>query len=129
MSTYQNIKKEITKLSLKKRNELSSRERVRLLQLKLYLKAKQEKEFKFYVLYDKIFLQHILKEAYRRCKAKGGIAGIDNQRFTDVETYGSEKFLNELQEELRTRKYKPQAVKRVLLEKENGGKRPIGIPT
>lgn len=129
MSTYQNIEKEITKLSLKKRHELSSRERVRLLQLKLYLKAKQEKEFKFYVLYDKIFLPHILKEAYRRCKAKGGIAGIDNQRFTDVETYGSEKFLNELQEELRTRKYKPQAVKRVLLEKENGGKRPIGIPT
>lgn len=116
-------------MSLKKRNDLSSRERVRLLQLKLYLKAKQEKKFKFYVLYDKIFQPHILEEAYHRCKAKGGAAGIDNQGFTEVEAYGSEKFLNELQDELRTRKYKPQSVKRVLLEKESGGKRPIGIPT
>ena len=116
-------------MSLKKRKELNSRERVRLLQLKLYLKAKQEKEFKFYVLYDKIFLPHILQEAYRRCKAKGGSAGMDNQSFADVERYGRGKFLNELQEELRTRRYKPQAVKRVLIEKENGGKRPLGIPT
>lgn len=129
MSTYENIENEIAKLSLKKRNEQTSRERVRLLQLKLYLKAKQEKEFKFYVLFDKIFLPHILQEAYRRCKAKGGSAGIDNQTFADVETYGRAKFLDELQEELRTRKYKPQAVKRVLIEKENGGKRPLGIPT
>lgn len=129
MSNYEKIENEIAKLSLKKRNKQTSRERVRLLQLKLYLKAKQEKEFKFYVLYDKIFLPHILQEAYRRCKAKGGSAGIDNQTFADVETYGSGKFLDELQEELRTRKYKPQAVKRVLIEKENGGKRPLGIPT
>jgi len=116
-------------LSQKKRREMSSQERVRLLQLKLYLKAKQEKSYKFYILYDKLFLKYVLTESYRRCKAKGGSAGIDGMTFNDVEEYGRENFLERLGEELRKRTYKPQPVKRVWIEKENGGERPLGIPT
>jgi group II intron reverse transcriptase/maturase len=108
---------------------MTSKERVRLLQLKLYLKAKQENGYKFYILYDKIFQKHLLEEAYKRVKSNGGSPGIDNQTFAGVEQYGREKFLSELSEELRKRTYKPQAVKRVWIEKENGGKRPLGIPT
>jgi len=128
-SNQEQVEQEIALLSQKKRKDMSSLERVRLLQLKLYLKAKQEKGAKFYVLYDKIFLKHILEEAYKRSKSKGGSPGIDKQTFSDVERYGREKFLAELSEELRKRTYKPQAVKRVWIEKENGGKRPLGIPT
>ena len=129
MSIYKKIESEIKLLSQKKRKEQTSHERVRLLQLKLYLKAKQEKGYKFYVLYDKIFLPHVLSEAYIRCKSKKGSPGIDKQSFADVEAYGVEKFLNELREELRTRSYKPQGVKRVWIEKASGGQRPLGIPT
>ncbi len=128
-SIQQKVQNEINILSQKKRKDMSSQERVRLLQLKLYLKAKQERGYKFYVLYDKIFQKHILDEAYKRSKSKNGSPGIDKQSFTDVEEYGRIKFLAEISEELRKRTYKPQAVKRVWIDKENGGQRPLGIPT
>ncbi len=120
-SIQEKVQQEITLLSKKKRKEMTSKERVRLLQLKLYLKAKQENGYKFYILYDKIFQKHLLEEAYKRVKSNGGSPGIDNQTFAGVEQYGREKFLSELSEELRKRTYKPQAVKRVWIEKENGG--------
>lgn len=128
-SIQQSVQREIDCLSQKKRKEMTSQERVRLLQLKLYLKAKQEKSYKFYVLYDKLFLKHVLAEAYAKCKANAGSPGTDGMSFKDVEEYGRGKFLEELGEELRKRTYKPQPVKRVWIEKENGGKRPLGIPT
>lgn len=128
-SIQQQVQMEIHTLSQKKRKDMSSKERVRLLQLKLYLKAKQESSYKFYVLYDKIFQRHILEEAYKRSKSKNGSPGIDKQSFKDVEEYGQEKFLTEISEELRKRTYKPQAVKRKWIDKEGGGKRPLGIPT
>ena len=128
-SNQERVRQEIAHLSLKKRKELSSKERVRLLQLKLYLKAKQESGYKFYILYDKIFQSQVLEEGYKRSKSKDGSPGIDNQSFADVEKYGREKFLAEISEELRKRTYKPQAVKRVWIEKENGGERPLGTPT
>jgi group II intron reverse transcriptase/maturase len=99
-----------------------------MLQEKLYCKAKQERDYKFYILYDKMFIPYILQEAYSRVKANGGSPGIDGQNFTDIEQYGREKFLNELGEDLRKRTYQPQAVKRVWIDKANGGKRPLGIP-
>jgi RNA-directed DNA polymerase len=128
-SIQEHAQQEIDKLQQKKRKDMTSKERVRLLQLKLYLKAKQDKSCKFYILYDKIFQKHILAEAYRRCKVNNGSPGIDNQTFEDVEKYGRVKFLTEISEEIRKRTYKPQAVKRVWIEKENGGERPLGIPT
>ncbi|PWD99357.1 group II intron reverse transcriptase/maturase [Marinilabilia rubra] len=130
MSTHEKIEREIARLSQKKRKERTTQEKVRLLQLKLYLKAKQEKKYKFYILYDKIFLHYVLKEAYNRCKrSSGNSPGIDRQTYTDIRQYGETKFLREIEEELRQRSYKPQAVRRVMIEKENGGERPLGIPT
>ncbi len=107
---------------------MSAAERVSELQEKLYCKAKQERGFKFYILYDKMYIGYMLEEGYRRVKAKDGSAGVDGQEFKDIEAQGIEKFLKELGEELRKRIYKPSAVKRVWIEKANGGKRPIGIP-
>jgi group II intron reverse transcriptase/maturase len=111
------------------KRKLPSAERVGMLQEKLYCKAKQERGYKFYILYDKMNIPYMLQEAYSRVKANGGAPGIDGQRITDIENYGREKFLNELGEDLRKRTYKPQAVKRVWIGKANGGKRPLGIPT
>jgi group II intron reverse transcriptase/maturase len=123
------VQQEILRLSHKLRRDRSSLERLRLLQLKLYHKAKQEKSYKFYILYDKLFLNHVLEEAYKRVRENNGSPGIDKQTFTDVEKYGKQKYLAEIGEELRKRSYKPQAVKRVFIEKQGGGKRPLGIPT
>jgi group II intron reverse transcriptase/maturase len=117
---------ELFKLSKRK---LPPAERVRMLQEKLYCKAKQERDYKYYILYDKMFIPFMLQEGYAKVKANGGSPGIDGQNFTDIEKYGLEKFLHELGEELRKRTYKPQAVKRVWIDKANGGKRPLGIPT
>lgn len=128
-SNQEKVQQEIYRLSQKKRRDMSSLERVRLLQLKLYDKAKQEKGYKFYVLYDKIFLRHVLAEAYKRVRINGGSPGIDKQTFAQVEENGVQQYLATLSEELRKRSYRPQAVKRVWIEKENGGKRPLGIPT
>lgn len=113
----------------KKRKEMSSAERVQLYQRRLYLKAKQEKDFRFYVLYDKIFLHYVMLEAWKRVKANGGSAGVDGVTLDEIEEKGVEGFLKTLSEELRQQSYEPSAVKRVWRDKSGGGQRPLGIPT
>ena len=109
---------------------MSSAERVQVFQRKLYHKAKQDKGYKFYVLYDKIFLPHVLEEAWKRVKANDGSAGVDGVSIEKVEAEGVEGFLKEISRELRAQTYQPSAVKRVWIEKEHGGgQRPLGIPT
>lgn len=113
----------------RKKSELSDSERVLALQRGLYQKAKQEKGYKFYVLYDKVFLGYILRESWKQVKANGGSSGIDGVRIEDVKEQGVEGYLRTLGEELRTKQYRAQAVKRVMIPKANGGERPLGIPT
>lgn len=108
---------------------LSDEERVRDFQRKLYRKAKQELKFRFYVLYDKISMGYILREAYVRSRRKKGAPGVDNITFDDIEKRGVSLFLEEIQRELKARTYKPSAVKRVYIPKANGKMRPLGIPT
>jgi RNA-directed DNA polymerase len=116
-------------LQKERESPLSDKERVRDFQRKLYQKAKREPGFRFYVLYDKVSLMHFLREAYRRVKANGGSPGLDGETFTDIETHGLEPYLCGISAELKNRKYKPSAVKRVYIPKANGQKRPLGIPT
>jgi group II intron reverse transcriptase/maturase len=105
-------------------------ERVRDFQRKLYRKAKEDKGFRFYVLYDKVRLPHMLREAYRRCRAKQGAPGVDGQTFDDIEqTIGTEAFLATIRQELEEKTYRPSPVKRVYIPKANGKQRPLGIPT
>lgn len=113
----------------RRRSELPDSERVLTLKGKLYQKAKLEKGYKFYVLYDKMFIPYMLREAWKRVRKNGGSPGIDGQTIGDVEKYGVDIYLEQLREELRTRTYRPKAVKRVMIPKANGGERPLGIPT
>jgi group II intron reverse transcriptase/maturase len=108
---------------------LRSDETVRELQMKLYLKAKAEPEFRFYVLYDKTYRTDFLWESYRRVKANGGTPGVDGETFEAIEERGLENYLRELQAELKEKRYKPSPVLRVYIPKPNGDKRPLGIPT
>jgi len=113
----------------RRRSEIPEAERVLTLQEKLYQKAKQERGYKFYVLYDKMFIPYMLREAWKTVKGNGGTSGVDGITIADVEEYGVEKYLKELGEDLRKKTYKPQAVRRVMIPKANGGERPLGIPT
>ena len=113
----------------RKKKEMPDAERVLSFQCKLYQKAKQERDCKFYVLYDKMFLPHMLREAWKQVKSNGGSSGVDGVGITDVEKYGVNEYLSELGEELRKQTYQPKAVKRVMIPKANGGERPLGIPT
>lgn len=128
-SNHQIVQTELFARRPKKRSEMSTAERLQLLQRNLYLKAKQEKEYQFYILYDKLFLDYVIEEAYKQAKKAAGSPGIDNHSFAAIEKEGREQFLNDLKEDIRNRTYKAQAVKRVWIEKANGGKRPLGIPT
>ena len=83
--------------------DLQTPESVRQLQTALYAKAKEETEFRFYSLYDKAYRMDVLRCAYGCCRANKGAAGVDGQTFDDVETYGVERRLGELAEELRTK--------------------------
>ncbi len=110
-------------------NVLETPEKIRELQRKLYRKAKQEKEYRFYLLYDKIYRMDILSHAYRLVRANRGAPGIDGETFEQIEERGgAEKYLEGIAGELKRKDYKPQAVRRVYIPKATGGKRPLGIP-
>jgi len=113
----------------KKKYEMSDAERVLSLQCKLYQKGKEESGYKFYVLYDKLFTEYMLNESWAAVKRNGGAPGVDGVSISDIEQQGVADYLTTLKEELRTKRYRPQAVRRVMIPKANGGERPLGIPT
>ncbi len=111
-------------MSLKTPNKISN------LQRKLYYKAKQEEGFRFYALYDKIYRQDILEHAYRLVHANGGSPGIDGVSSRAIEDAGKRnQFLTKLAQQLESRSYTADAVKRVWIPKPDGSQRPLGIPT
>lgn len=94
---------------------LKTPEKIRKLQRKLYLKAKQEPSFRFYQLYDKIWREDILAHAYAVAKTNGGAAGVDGETFGQIESAGREEWLRSLREQLRTKTCRAQPVRRVII--------------
>src|SRR2546427_13301744 len=65
--------------------------------------------------------------AYECCKANRGAAGVDGQTFEDIEVYGVKKWLDELTQELKSRTYRPQPVRRVGITETGGKRRAVGM--
>jgi group II intron reverse transcriptase/maturase len=110
---------------------LTTPEKIQKLQTALHAKAKENPAWRFHALYDKVYRKDFLAHAYACCKSNRGAAGVDDQRFEDIEEYGLERWLEELAQELKEKRYRPQAVKRVWIPKagQPGKLRPLGIPT
>ncbi|MBF0605225.1 MAG: hypothetical protein HQL07_16235 [Nitrospirae bacterium] len=98
-------------------------------QTALHAKAKEVPDCRFHALYDKVYREDVLMFAYRICRSNGGSPGVDGQTFADIKEDGEERWLSALAEDLREKKYRPEAVKRVNIPKPNGKTRPLGIPT
>jgi RNA-directed DNA polymerase len=103
---------------------------VQKLQMALHVRAKEKPNFRFYALYDKVYREDVLRHAYARGKANGGAAGVDEECFEDIEAYGLDRWIGELAQELKEKKYQPKAARRVYIPKQSGtGLRPLSIPT
>jgi len=108
---------------------LETPDKIRNLQRKLYCKAKAEPAFRFYLLYDKICREDILRHAYALARANAGAPGVDGVNFKQIDASGVEVWLAGLREELVSKTYRPDPVRRVTIPKPGGGERPLGIPT
>jgi RNA-directed DNA polymerase len=110
---------------------LQNPDSVRRLQRALYVKAKNEPAYRFYVLYDKVLRDDILAHAYRVSRASKGARtpGVDGVTFADIDAARPEEWLAGLRRTLQDKTYRPDPVRRVLIDKPGGGQRPLGIPT
>jgi len=100
------------------------------LRRKLGHKAKQQPTFRFYALYDRIYRFDVLTAAWHLVLKNNSAAGVDGMSCQDIiDGPGAAQFLQDLQEELRTERYRPQPVRRVHIPKPDGRLRPLGIPT
>ena len=109
---------------------LPSQVKVRRLQNRLWAAAKQSPGRRFHALYDRIYRDDTLWEAWERVRANRGAAGVDHLTIAAVEDdYGVERLLTELRDALRAGNYHPAPVRRVEIPKPDGTKRPLGIPT
>jgi RNA-directed DNA polymerase len=102
---------------------------VRELQRALWACAKRSPDRRFHALYDRVWRSDVLRGAWRRVWANRGAAGVDALTLAEVEEYGVERMLGELQRAVREGGYRPAPVRRVSIPKPDGGVRPLGIPT
>jgi RNA-directed DNA polymerase len=109
---------------------LQTPDNIRRLQRKLYLKAKAEPDYRFYLLYDKIYREDILRRAYDLMRGNNGAPGVDGVTFEMIEAAGLEEWLSDIRKDLIEKTYRPAPVRRVMIPKPGGnGERPLGIPT
>jgi RNA-directed DNA polymerase len=108
---------------------LKTPDKIRQLQKKLYLKAKQEPDYRFYLLYDKVHREDILNHAWQLVCEHHGAPGVDGVSCGNIEAQGVAEWLAVIRKELHEQTYKPDPVRRLMIPKRGGGERPLGIAT
>ena len=108
---------------------LTASEKVQRLQTALHAKAKEAPGFRFYSLSDKVWRDDVLVVAWQAVRRNGGAAGVDGETVEDIESFGVERWLGALAQDLKAGTYRPRAVRQVLIPKKKRGQfRPLGIP-
>ncbi|MCF6094409.1 group II intron reverse transcriptase/maturase [Microaerobacter geothermalis] len=103
--------------------------KARQLQNALCLAAKENPKRRFHALYDKVYREDILWEAWKRVKANGGSGGVDGITIEYItKEYGEARFVHEIQDTLKNGKYHPLPARRKEIPKGDGKTRPLGIP-
>lgn len=111
------------------RANTTEQDRVRELQVKLYLAAKRSPNRRFHALWDRIHRRDVLERAWQKVRENRGAPGIDGITITQIDAIGVDAFLDELQLELREERYRPGPARRVEIPKPGcSGTRPLGIP-
>jgi len=111
--------------------EIPTPEKLRKRQRALYGKAKAEPAYRFWSLYGELARGDLLEHALQLVARNGGAPGSDGQTIESITGMpeARKRWLEQLQQELQTKTYRPQPVRRVYIPKSNGGQRPLGIPT
>jgi len=104
-------------------------DKVRRLQRRLWAAAKRSRTRRFHALFDRVYRDDVLWEAWKRVRANRGAAGVDGESIEAIESKGAEQWLSEIAADLRAKKYRPQPVRRRNIPKPDGKQRPLGIPT
>lgn len=107
----------------------AKQDKVRELQVKLYLAAKRSSNRRFHALWDRIHRRDVLERAWRNVRENRGAAGVDRTTIVQIEAEGVDVFLDALQQELVEGRYRPRPVRRVYIPKPGRSEtRPLGIP-
>lgn len=107
----------------------AGQDKVRELQVRLYLAAKRSPGRRFHALWDRIHRRDVLERAWQQVRSNRGSAGVDRITITQIEDAGVSAFLDGLQLELREERYRPVPVRRVQIPKPGRSEtRPLGIP-
>ena len=106
-------------------------EQVRPLQRTLYRKAKAQPKYRFWSLYGEITRRDVLEHALQRVAVNQGGPGVDGQTIDSITAnpQTQRRWLDAVQQELKTKSYRPRPVRRVFIPKRPQGQRPLGIPT
>jgi RNA-directed DNA polymerase len=81
----------------------------------------------WFSLIDKVYAKATLEAAWEGVRRNRGAAGVDRITVERFEARAQE-YLNELHEDLKHERYRPQPVRRVEIPKADGTSRPLGIP-
>jgi group II intron reverse transcriptase/maturase len=111
------------------RSNNTKKDKVRELQVKLYLAAKRSPDRRFHALWDRIHRGDVLQRAWQQVRENRGSAGVDRITIAQIEGEGVQAFLDELQAELIEQRYRPRPARRVFIPKPGRSEqRPLGIP-